>query len=101
METVFISSPSIQLSLGGLLFSRARFCFTGQEHPIPRASALSSCFVESTYSINYSSTRNQPASGSPTRCEVAGDCKRPQCIQRAPGAPGFHSQIDGDKSLRV
>src|SRR6266487_1762025 len=26
----FISSPSIQLSLGGLLFSRARFRFTGQ-----------------------------------------------------------------------
>src|SRR5215472_15315496 len=26
----FISSPSIQLSLGGLLFSRARFCLTGQ-----------------------------------------------------------------------
>jgi hypothetical protein len=30
METDFISSPSIQLSLGGLLFSRARFCFTGR-----------------------------------------------------------------------
>jgi len=30
VETVFISSPSVQLSLGGLLFSRARFCFTGQ-----------------------------------------------------------------------
>ena len=28
---VFISSPSIQLSLGGLLSSRARFCFTGRQ----------------------------------------------------------------------
>jgi hypothetical protein len=30
VETVFISSPSVRLSLGGLLSSRARFCFTGQ-----------------------------------------------------------------------
>src|SRR6185436_3460264 len=30
VETFFISSPSIQLSLGGLLSSRARVCFTGQ-----------------------------------------------------------------------
>ena len=29
-ETFFISSPSIQLSLGGLLSSRARFCLTGR-----------------------------------------------------------------------
>lgn len=30
-ETLFISSPSIQLSLGGLLSSRAHFCFTGRQ----------------------------------------------------------------------
>ena len=29
-ETFSISSPSIQLSLGGLLSSRARLCFTGR-----------------------------------------------------------------------
>jgi len=30
-ETFSISSPSIQLSLGGLLSSRARLCFTGRQ----------------------------------------------------------------------
>src|ERR1043166_5900396 len=30
-QRLFISSPSIRLSLGGLLSSRARFCFTGQQ----------------------------------------------------------------------
>jgi hypothetical protein len=30
-ETLFISSPSIQLSLGGLLSSRAHLCFAGQQ----------------------------------------------------------------------
>jgi hypothetical protein len=31
-ETFSISSPSIQLSLGGLLSSRAHLCLTGQSH---------------------------------------------------------------------
>jgi hypothetical protein len=37
VETVLFRRLSVQLSLGGVLSSRARFCFTGQKQCVPLA----------------------------------------------------------------
>jgi len=63
VETV-ISSPSIQLSLGGLLFSRARFCFTGQRQG-SRIRSACKAFSIIKYFIVFSDAKGRMASPLP------------------------------------
>src|SRR5512138_3758465 len=86
VETVLLRRRSIQLSLGGVLSSRARRCLTGRGEFSP--------FISQ---VNYWRIRKLPALDNPAHCADVGDCRTPRCNRRAPAATGARPQTPGGK----